>query len=216
MNTPLPTLMRAYDTTNVFMSKTSGARPLAARVGELAWGQSLLASNERSRQARQLAQAEMMNTTFRVLELARMERAIDNAGHTPAPMILPAGFDMPVGMTEGMVRLASAAGEDLAKCAAEGPYRVQPPEGMGPSGELDAKPSFLARAGVDTLPKLKRTAIGLGGTALAVGGGLALLHKGLSYMGNQPHTPSYNQGGNQIAQDVNEYGQTQGRLPTYR
>jgi hypothetical protein len=238
--------MRAYGTDDVFVSKTAGERPLASRVADLAWGQSLLSSNERSRQARQLAQAEMLNTAFRVLELARMEHAIDSAGHTPAPMILPAGFDMPVGMTEGMVRLASAAGEDMAKAAAEGPHRVQPPEGIVPEPDPTVQPQqegvgvrvkeaelpyreaapvaaaaspvkgFLARAGIDTMPKLKRTAIGLGGTALAVGGGLAALHKGLGWLSGQPHTPSYNQGGFQVSQDTNEFGQTQGRLPTYR
>jgi hypothetical protein len=158
-----------------------------------------------------------MTTAFRVLELARMEQAIDNAGHTPAPMILPAGYDMPVGMTEGMVRLAAAAGADMAK-EADGPFRVQPPEGMGPSGELGAAPAkgFLARAGIDTAKGLKRTAIGLGGTALAVGGGLYALKKGLDWAGKEPHTPTYNSGGYQLPSEINEYGQTQGRLPTYR
>jgi hypothetical protein len=216
VNTPIPSLMRAYGTDDVFMAKTAGALPLASRVADLAWGRSLLSSQERAREARQTAQAEMLNTAFRVLELARMEHTIDNAGHTPAQMLLPAGFDMPVGMTEGMVRLASAAGEDLAKAASEGPYRTQPPENMSPAGDLSAKPSFMARAGINTLPKLKRTALGLGGTALAVGGTLAAAKKVKDWASGAPHTPTYNTGGYQLATDTNEYGQTQGRLPTYR
>ena len=214
MKIPLPSLMQAYATDDVFCAKTAGERPLASRISDLAMGRALLYNSAHTQETKHVAQAELMNTVFRVLELARLESAIDNAGHTPAPMILPHDYDMPVGMTEGMVRMASVSGATLAKLAAEGPYRTpaEPPPAPAPGPVR----GFLARAGIDSGKGLKRTALQLGGTALVVGGGLAALHKGLGVLSSAPHTPSYNTGGNQLSSDVNEYGQTQGRLPTYR
>jgi hypothetical protein len=123
--------MRAYGTDVNFKEKTSHVSPIAERIGELAVGRAMLANLEHGQHRRQTAQAEILNTAFRMIELARMEQAIDNAGgHKGVPMILSAGMaaELPAGMTEGMVRMASVIGANMAKESAADPTMVMSPE----------------------------------------------------------------------------------------
>lgn len=130
MKTPNISLMREYGTDASFRAKTANVQPIAQRMAQIVLGRQILQRLQQVRgpEVRHTAQAEMMNTTFRMLELARMEQAIDNANHTIAPIILPAGYqdDMPIGMTEGMIRMASVIGGNLAKTAGvmRQPYRA--------------------------------------------------------------------------------------------
>jgi len=129
VKTPNISLMREYGTDASFRAKTANVQPIAHRIAEIAVGRQFIQRLQQGRglEARHTAQAEMMNTTFRMLELARMEQAIDNANHTVAPLILPAGYgeDLPIGMTEGMIRMASVIGGNMAKAGGvmRQPYR---------------------------------------------------------------------------------------------
>jgi hypothetical protein len=150
--------MRAYGTDVSFKAKTANIQPIAHRMAQIVLGRQLLHRIQQARgpEVRHTAQAEMMNTTFRMLELARMERAIDNANHTVAPIILPAdyGENLPIGMTEGMIRMASVIGGNMAKVGGvmRQPYRgsvSMPP----PMPDLDLAPSVPSLAAPPARPK---------------------------------------------------------------
>ncbi len=165
MKTPNVALMREYGTLATFQEKTANVAPIAYRIAEIAMGRGLLANHIQGTQhsARHTMQAERMNTAFRMLELAKMEHAIDNANHYNAPIILPAGYgeDMPLGMTEGMIRMASVAGEHMAKTA--GPFRTPGIRPMPPVPPMAANPIRVAPGGM----KLKSRVQAAGGVPQA-------------------------------------------------
>lgn len=117
MTSPRTDLLRRFGTEEVYQQKLAGMPPLAAR---LAIGAFNVARNqaERDRQDFLYAQAEEMNRQLAQTRAMLMRPVERNLEHTHAPMILSAGrspgmmsgLDVPVGMDEGMIRLASAAG----------------------------------------------------------------------------------------------------------
>ena len=143
MNTPNVSLMRQYGTDANFREKTAFVAPIAARLADIAMGRGLLAERIRGAgfEARHTMQAEMMNTAFRVLELARMEHAIDNANYSNAPIILPHNYnpEMPIGMTDGMIRIASVIGGNMAKEGAKLPISKMVGEIAGAPAAAAAK-----------------------------------------------------------------------------
>jgi len=201
VNTPNVALMRKYGTGASFMAKTAHVQPIAHRMGQIILGRQLLQRLRASGpEVRHTAQAELMNTTFRMLELARMERTIDNANHAVAPIILPAGYgeSLPIGMTEGMIRMASAIGSNMAKTGGVGDNSKALWDRTGLSkGRYKYKLPLLAGAGLATYGAVK----GLG--------------KVLNWAKKESPEPRYGNYGNTLAHDVNEYGQPQRTLPGY-
>jgi hypothetical protein len=169
MKTPNVSLMREYGTYANFQEKTANVAPIAYRIAEIALGRGILANHIQGSEhsARHTMQAEQMNLAFRMMELAKMEHAIDNANHTNHPIILPGGYgeDMPLGMTEGMIRMASVAGEKLANTdGVVDPYRT--PAAMPPA-PVPAMAANPARTGVSGM-KLKSRVQAAGGLPKAV------------------------------------------------
>lgn len=243
MNHPNVHLMRAYGTFDVFKEKTADVQPIASRIAQIAMGRAMLAQRIRSMTgdtARQTAAAERMNTHFRMLELAQMERAIDNANFTRAPAFLPKGWDdMPIGMTEGMIRLASVAGETMAKTA--DPYRtaapVPPPVAAAPkTGVLPKTRAAKTKQVPDLVDKTKdladhagdmwqRSGLSKGrwkyklpmlaGAGLAAYGTMRAAQGVSNWMSQESPPRTYYSGGNRLAPDINEYGAPQYSMPYY-
>lgn len=127
MNHGLPDLrlLRAFGNESVLHEKLAGAESLAARfaVGLMEANRSL---DNRRKDEELAAHAARMNLAFRVMEDRMMAPVRENSTHTRMPMLLMAlsqhgregggvsGADVPLGMDEGMVRMASAIGRDLA------------------------------------------------------------------------------------------------------
>jgi hypothetical protein len=140
MNHRLPDLrlLHAFGNEDVLLQKVAGGEALAARVaiGLMEANRSL---NTRRREEVLSAQAEQMNHAFRMMEDQKMMPVREGARHARMPLILMAlqaahgggagmgmgmpmqgvprqlmGEDVPLGMDEGMVRMASAIGSDLA------------------------------------------------------------------------------------------------------
>lgn len=118
MNLPNQELMARYDTTAVYAEKLAGNLPIAARIAAGIIGAGF-ASHLHHEQEKQNLQAEMMNDQFRALLGQQMEQATSSIQHTRVPMLLPAGTDIPLGMTDGMVRLAAASGQEIAHAELE-------------------------------------------------------------------------------------------------
>lgn len=142
-NLPDLRLLHAFGNEDVLLEKVAGGEALAARVaiGLMEANRSL---DTRRREELLSAQAERMNHAFRMIEDQKMLPVRAGAQHTRMPMILMAlqaqhggdsgmglgrplqgvprqlmGEDVPLGMDEGMVRMASAIGQDLAGHALE-------------------------------------------------------------------------------------------------
>lgn len=141
---PLPDLrlLHAFGNEGVFLEKAANGGALAARiaVGLMEANRSL---DGRRREEHLEAQAERMNAAFREMEAAKMFQLRERMRHSRVPLILMAmqprggggapglgmpmqgspryltGEDVPLGMDEGMVRMASAIGADLAHHALE-------------------------------------------------------------------------------------------------
>ena len=121
MNTPNLELMRHFHTEDVYEQKLAGGIPLAARFmlasANVARGQ----ADDAEQQTLQL-QAQEMNERLREARALKMQATNSGFQHTRAPMVLSAGHthgmmsgeDVPVGMDEGMVRMASVAGRMFA------------------------------------------------------------------------------------------------------
>lgn len=117
MRGPDPKLMREFGTEAVYREKLAGGIPLGLRF---ALGYSSLANSqsERDRQDELHAQAKAMNAQLAYVRHLVMAPVEEGFRHTRAPVILSAGHspgmmsgsDVPVGMDEGMVRMAQAAG----------------------------------------------------------------------------------------------------------
>lgn len=114
MDLPNRELMRRYGTEHVFITKLAGGLPIAARIAAGALG--VVSARGYQREQRQQAlQARAMNDQFRLLLAMRMDPTIMGMEHTRVPVLLPPGNNMPLGLTEGMVRLASETGADRAR-----------------------------------------------------------------------------------------------------
>lgn len=121
MNSPDPRLMRLFNTEEVYQQKLAGGLP---------YGLNLLAAeynveNSRENVLEELElreQAHAMNERMREARAILMAPVQEKLRHTHVPVVLSAGRvpgmihggDVPVGMDEGMVRMASAAGRALA------------------------------------------------------------------------------------------------------
>lgn len=126
MTAPDLKLLRAFGNEDIYAAKLAGQGELVARLamGLLGYGAGRSAlSQQRSQQA----EAEAMNAAFERMQAMQLQQAEAGARHTHTPLIIPApvrgmsrwdGDAVPVGMDEGMVRLASVAydvGADMAK-----------------------------------------------------------------------------------------------------
>lgn len=135
--TPDFSLLRRFGNEGVYAEKLAGGGALAARiaVGLMEANRSL---DNRRREEHLAEQAERMNAAFREMEAAKMFQLRERMRHSRMPLILMAmrpqggggmpglglplqgsprfltGEDVPLGMDEGMVRMASAIGQDLA------------------------------------------------------------------------------------------------------
>jgi hypothetical protein len=143
------------------------------------------------------------------LELERMRATVEDAHHTRAPLLLNANEgQIPPGMSEGMVRLASVAGAELARIKM-GAAEVPAP---GPDLAAGAAKAWDRTGLSGGRWKWKLPALAAGGAAIA--GGVHVLKKGLNWLGQEPRVPSYNAGGYQLSHNVNEYGASPLNLPS--
>lgn len=216
---PNTELMQAYGTEDAYMQKNAGAiswflQQLASNSPRLLGGYYAQQRQGREAQAVQLGleQARLQNRYFEEAEQARLFAASEAIRRTRVPIMvapyMPHGdlkgppmksddvgypADIPPGLDSGMVRLASAIGQQLAKEAAP-----------------------KAPAGVVKAPKLKAPKkMGWEGQMFAGGLGLAgvaglghALRKSNIAMSSESGVPSYNQGGYQAPPSVNQYGYT--------
>lgn len=143
MKIPNPHLMRVYGTDSTFHEKVAGAESLAARVGAALLNAGYQRHLHNSVE-KQEAQAAALNEQFLELERSNMRQADEGLRHTPVPMFLEAGSNIPLGMTEGMIRLASAIGADLAKTAAGVAPILTPPNAEHFMQQLPMKATPMA------------------------------------------------------------------------
>ncbi len=160
MNRPDADLMQAYGTERLFEEKMAGsAMPLAARLayGVLQYGS---ARYDRAEAREQRIQAELMNEALRELESIQLAQATQGLRHSRAPVFVAPMIhrgrgmgldsDMPVGMTDGMVRLASVAaeaGSDMAKQAGIGDLLMGAMKGVRQSGSGFGATKRMLQAG---------------------------------------------------------------------
>lgn len=149
MNTPDLELLHAFGNEDVYADKIAGRADLLARValGLLGYGVGRMAL---SRTAGNQAQAEAVDDAFERMQRIQLQQAEQGARHTRPPIVIPVnspgmrrwdGDAVPVGMDEGMVRLAHVAysvGADMAKEA------LSIPSGLGDA----AKGLFGAAKGI--------------------------------------------------------------------
>lgn len=203
MKTPNLQLMRMYGNEQVFFQKTAES-PMARREELMAAARAELDRLAELQTAAMHLEAQKMNARARLLELGKMSKTIENAHHTRAQIILPEN-DLPVGMTDGMVRLASAIGTTMAKTA-DGWEKAR--KFVETGGGLRGKTLGVHNA--------IWKPVALAGAAGTLYTGNKALKQGLHWASEEPSSPTYNAGGNQLAQDVNEYGYAQRRLaPAY-
>lgn len=126
ISTPDLKLLHAFGNEDVYADKLAGRAELVARLalGMLGYG---AGRTELARQHSQQAEAEAMNAAFERMQAMKLQQAEAGARHTRPPIVIPAptpgvrrwdGDAVPVGMDEGMVRLASVAfdvGANMAK-----------------------------------------------------------------------------------------------------
>ena len=204
MNTPNPALMKQYGTGAVFKEKTANNLPLLSRMGMALLNYQLSESGHQA-DREQVEEQNLKALALLELERQRMSQATQALRHTPVPLMVAAGSDLPPGYDEGMVRLASVAvsvGSLLAKKAA-------------PSLDVvDAGKKYL----LGNKSLVRNVATG----ALAVGG-LAAAQKGFNAASTamQKEPRLYGTGrirsnvGYQMPYGVNEYGAPQVGTPLF-
>lgn len=98
------------------VSKEAALGALTRILGALGVGHAIAKSEEETR-----AEAEEMNSRFQQLEAAYVGQATRPLHYTRPPAIIPANMSQyyPVGFDQGMVRIASAIGSDLAEMEKE-------------------------------------------------------------------------------------------------
>jgi hypothetical protein len=219
MNLPNLALMRAYGTAPVFFEKTSGALPLAARMGAGLLGMGMLHSQSREI-AGKVEESERQNQLARELEMLKMEAAIGGLRHTQAPVFAPSY--MPPGMDEGMVRLAGLAkeaGVDITGLEKEAAFGgifgniagAMKPQAPAPTALRQGAGQLLNRAGLGNgawkwkLPALAGAYAGYKGLTGGVKGALG-------YMSAEPEGKTFGPRPG-IAYGVNQYGQPQQGTP---
>jgi hypothetical protein len=211
--TPHPGLLSAYGTHGTFLEKAAGELPLGMRMGAGLLGFGLLRRQDEA-VAREAMQARRMNEALRELELLRMQQAIANARHTQVPMM--AG-DMPLGLDEGMVRMASQA---LQKEAGLG---VAAGQAFGAAKTFLSQAPKPQAAGLDAGKLWNRTGLAggawkwklpaLAGAYMGYKGLTGGVKKGLGYLSGEPHPANYGQMGPSVPAGVNQYGQPQMGTP---
>jgi hypothetical protein len=126
MTAPDLELMRRFGNEDVYADKLAGRSELVARLalGLIGYGSGRA---ELARQRSLQQQAAELNEAFERMQSLKLQQAETNARHTRVPLIIPApvpgmrrwdGDSVPVGMDDGMVRLAAVAfdvGTDMAK-----------------------------------------------------------------------------------------------------
>lgn len=167
VNAPDQELLHAFGNEDVYADKLAGRSELVARLamGLMGYG---IGRSELARQRSHQAEAEAMNEAFEHMQAMQLQQAESGARHTRPRIVIPApvpgmrrwdGDAVPVGMDEGMVRLASVAydvGADMAKEAFPsaqpliegakklfgkiGPAVAQGPKMTGASGVVQAAP----------------------------------------------------------------------------
>jgi hypothetical protein len=121
MNSPDPQLMKRFHTEDVYKQKLAGGLPfgLAPLMGAMNVARNQSDDDEESELQ---AQAYEMSERMRAARALMMQPINEKLQHTHAPLILAArrthgmvsGEDVPVGMDEGMIRMASVAGRVFA------------------------------------------------------------------------------------------------------
>ena len=218
MNTPIPSLMKLYNTEDVFLAKTADVEPLLARLGMSILNYELAKSNQTADNT-QKEETALHQEAAREHEQARMQPASESLRHTEAPRLIPAGSHLPPGWDEGTVRLASVAaqiGADMAKVGGIG-------TGLLGDAAADAAehfgPKLLRGAGklVKAIPYKGQIAMGAAGLgALALGN--KAIHAGTRALGQEaPSAPVYGTPtrgvGYSLPFGVNQYGQPQVGAP---
>ena len=196
---PRSDLLHAYGTEDVLREKTAGELPLVARLSAALLSAGLGHAVVKS-QGEQRDEAERMNLAAEELEERRISPATSALRHSRAPALIGPGFIdpamVPVGLDEGMVRLAEATGRALAKVAGIGSLAVQAGTALG-----------------KMMPGLKGQAALGAGTLGAAYLGTKAVKGGLNTLGRESGPRNFGAGNNQVPFGVNEYGQPQSGTP---
>lgn len=121
MNSPDSRLMRRFHTEDVYQQKLAGSLPLAMRAIAADVNVTRGRQEEDAKEIHFL-QAEILNERLRAANALMMAPINEKLRHTHIPLILAArrgngmlsGEDVPLGMDEGMIRMASVAGRVFA------------------------------------------------------------------------------------------------------
>jgi len=199
-----PFLLKHYGTSQLLTEKMAGELPLVARLSSILVSAGLGHSAVKS-QANQREEAALLNLLAEEAEKGRLRPALTALQHSHVkPLIGRGGIDpslVPVGMDEGMTRLASiaeASGRALAKLG-----------GMGYTDLAAGAGKLMGGAAKRILPGWKgQAALGAGAIGAAYLGTKAV-RGGLRALGNEGHAKNYGAGNYQVPTGVNEYGQPQ-------
>lgn len=231
MTSPNEALMDAYGTRELFEEKLAEMSPWVPRVIGGLGALALLAGMQHNRKE-SVQQQQDVSELGRQLELAKMQRANEGLRHTTPAFIIPPGYDVPVGLDQGMVRMASALGADLAKEAGIGGMlsgltknlqgASQAVKGWVGGLKMPATPNPVsaAQTGSKMMGGLglgMKGNLALGGLAVAgLYGGSKAINAGANYLQKEPSGPAtYGAGrfGAQLPYGVNQYGQPQVGTP---
>jgi hypothetical protein len=206
--TPNAELTRCYGTEHVLEEKTAGEIPLVARLSAALLSASAGHAVVKS-QAEQRDEADLLNLAAEELEKSRLRPATSALRHTRSPGIIGRGQGfidpslVPLGMDEGMVRLASMAdrsGRALTKIAGIGTV-------------MAAGAGKLLEKGVQAVPGLGgiKGSLALGAGVLGAGYlGTKAVRGGLKALGGEGRgAANYGAGNYQVPMGVNEYGHPQ-------
>lgn len=200
---PNPLLAAHYGTEDVFLEKTAGELPLIGRLSAALFAAGVGHHLAKS-QAEQRDEAELMTQAAEELERQRLGPATSTLKHTRSPTFIGQGFLdpalIPVGMDEGMVRLAHATGRTLAKSA-----------GIGTA--LAAGTGKALGGAAKSLGGWKGS-LALGAGVIGAGVlGTKAFQGGMNAMKGETGSKNYGAGNYQMPFGVNEYGHPQVGTP---